>query len=88
MTARTSPVLALRMAKLKEREFLLTLAIAAVIVANALFDLGIDIQHLLGLVGLGGLYGVSRGLAKQGATAALPATERAHEAAKGLAGDD
>jgi len=74
--------------KLKEREFLLTLLIAGVIVADAAFKWGLDIQHMLGLVGASGSFAVSRGLAKQGAQKALPALEAAKEVAEKLAESD
>lgn len=74
--------------KLKEREYLMTIGVAVLIVANAVLELGIDIEHLLALVGATGTFAVSRGLAKQGAQKALPPIEHVHGVATELAADD
>ena len=57
----------------------MTWAMLVAIVVDAYFDLGIDLEHWAMMIGAQGTFAVSRGLAKRGATAALPAVEKLAE---------
>ena len=65
--------------KLSEHERLMTWALLLAIVVDAYFDLGIDLEHWAMMLGVSGSFAVSRGLAKRGASAVLPAVEKLAE---------
>ena len=71
--------------KWREREWWLTILLTIGIFVDAYFDLGIDFEHWVLMLGADGAFVVSRGLAKSKAKEVGPVLERIAEVTKRIA---